>query len=340
MLAIFDERQLLHRPLTRIAGGELRPSPEQPERIAALLSGLEAAGIAVQPPHERSFEIIAAVHDRDYLTFLQTGFQAWRELPGAGPELRSSVHPSRHMSRLPRDLLGRAGFYQADASCVLVEGTWEAARASANTAVDAMTRVLEGERSAYALCRPPGHHAYRDQAGGFCYLNNTAIAANLAASQEARAAIVHVDVHHGNGTQALFYNRRDVLTVSVHGDPAHLYPYYAGYSDETGAGHGEGHNLNLPVPLMSGTEAYLAAVTKACEAVRQFSPDILIIALGLDASKDDPFACMAVDETGFRRMGEMLAALTCPTLIVQEGGYPSPTLGSSLAAFLGGFAGR
>ncbi|WP_217578683.1 histone deacetylase family protein [Mesorhizobium sp. GbtcB19] len=340
MLAIFDERQLLHRPLTRIAGGELKPNPEQPERIAALLSGLEEAGIAVQPPHEHSFDTIAAVHDRDYLAFLQTGFQAWRELPDAGPELRSSVHPSRHMSRLPRDLLGRAGFYQADASCVLVEGTWEAARASANTAVDAMTRVLAGERSAYALCRPPGHHAYRDQAGGFCYLNNTAIAANLAASQDARVAIVDVDVHHGNGTQALFYNRRDVLTVSVHGDPAHLYPYYAGYADEIGAGCGEAHNLNLPVPLMSGTESYLAAVSKACEAARQFSPDILIIALGLDASKDDPFACMAVDETGFRRMGEMLAALKRPTLIVQEGGYPSPALGSLLAAFLSGFAGR
>ncbi|TPN85621.1 histone deacetylase family protein [Mesorhizobium sp. CU2] len=340
MLAIFDERQFLHRPLTRIAGGELKRSPEQPERIAALLHGLDEAGIAVQPPREHPIDAIAAMHDRDYLAFLETGFQAWRQLPGAGPELRSSVHPSRHMSRLPQDLLGRAGFYQADASCVLVEGTWEAARASANTAVDAMARVLAGEDAAYALCRPPGHHAYRDQAGGFCYLNNAAIAANLAASQDARVAIVDVDVHHGNGTQALFYNRRDVLTVSVHGDPAHLYPYYAGYADEIGAGYAEGYNLNLPVPLMSGTEAYLAAVAKAYEAVRQFSPDVLIIALGLDASKDDPFACMAVDETGFRRMGEMLAALRHPTLIVQEGGYPSPTLADSLAAFLNGFVGH
>ncbi|MBZ9719678.1 histone deacetylase family protein [Mesorhizobium sp. AD1-1] len=337
MLAIFDERQFLHRPLTRIAGGALKENPERPERITALLSGLERAGIAAQAPGEHPLDAIAAMHDRDYLAFLRTGFKAWRALPGSGPELRSSVHPSRHMGRLPRDLLGRAGFYQADASCVLVEGTWEAARASANTALDAMMRVLAGESSAYALCRPPGHHAYRDQAGGFCYLNNTAIAANWAASQGARVAIIDVDVHHGNGTQALFYDRKDVLTVSVHGDPAWLYPYYAGYADETGAGVGEGFNLNLPVPLMSGSEAYLAAVARGCEAVRQFSPDIVVVALGLDASRDDPFACMAVDDSGFHRMGEILGGLSRATLIVQEGGYPSPTLALSLAAFLKGF---
>ncbi|MBN9220532.1 MAG: histone deacetylase family protein [Mesorhizobium sp.] len=337
MLAIFDERQFLHRPLTRIAGGMLKPNPEQPERITALLAGLEMAAVAVQPPREHPFDAIAAMHDAGYLDFLRTGFEAWRALPGTGPELRSSVHPSRHMGRLPSDLLGRAGFYQADASCVLVEGTWEAARASANTALDAMVRVLAGEAAAYALCRPPGHHAYRDQAGGFCYLNNTAIAANWAASQGQRVAVVDVDVHHGNGTQALFYDRRDVLTVSVHGDPAWLYPYYAGYADETGTGPGEGFNLNLPVALKSGSEAYLAAVSKGCEAVRRFSPDVLVIALGLDASSDDPFACMDVDEAGFRKMGESLGALSRSTLIVQEGGYPSPTLGTLLAAFISGF---
>ena len=337
MLAIFDERQHLHRPLTRIAGGVLQPNPEQPERITALLGGLDSAGVAVQAPRQHPLDAIAAVHDSGYLAFLRTGFQAWRALPGSGPELRSSVHPSRHMGRLPQDLLGRAGFYHADVSCVLVEGTWEAALASANTAVDAMTRVLAGKDAVYALCRPPGHHAYRDQAGGFCYLNNTAIAASLAASRGARVAIVDVDVHHGNGTQALFYDRPEVLTVSAHGDPARLYPYYAGYADEIGAGLGTGCNLNLPVPLLSDSDAYLVAVATGCEAVRRFSPDILIVALGLDASRDDPFACMAVDEPGFRRMGELLGGLHLPTLIVQEGGYPSPTLGASLAAFLTGF---
>lgn len=340
MLAIFDERQFLHRPLTRLAGGALEQNPEQPVRITALLSGLERLAISVQPPGDHAFGAIATVHDPDYLAFLRTGFEAWRALPGTGPELRSSVHAGRHMGRLPRDLLGRAGFYQADASCVLVEGTWEAARASANTALDAMKRVISGESAVYALCRPPGHHAYRDQAGGFCYLNNTAIAANWAASQGARVAIIDVDVHHGNGTQAIFYDRRDVLTVSVHGDPAWLYPYYAGYADETGAGSGEDFNLNLPVPPMSNSEAYLAAVARGCDAVRRFSPNILIVALGLDASRDDPFACMAVDEDGFRRMGDTLATLSRPTVIVQEGGYPSPSLGASLAAFLEAFTAR
>jgi acetoin utilization deacetylase AcuC-like enzyme len=296
-------------------------------------------GIAVQTPTEHPFDAVTSVHAADYLAFLQHGFEAWRKLPNAGPELRSSVHPNRYMSRLPNDLLGRAGYFQADASCVLVSGTWEAARASANTAFDAMVKVLAGERSCYALCRPPGHHAYRDQAGGFCYLNNAAIAADWAASQGARVAIVDIDVHHGNGTQALFYNRSDVLTVSVHGDPAYLYPYYAGYPDETGAGLGEGFNLNLPMPLMSGNAAYLATIGKACDAVRQFSPDIVVVALGLDASKDDPFACMTVDERGFHDAGRLLGGLLVPALIVQEGGYPSPSLENSFCAFVAGFRG-
>lgn len=337
MLAIFDERQCLHRPLTRVAGGILKPNPEQPERVTMLLEGLEAFGATVVAPEEHGPDAVQAIHDPDYLAFLQHGFDAWCRVPGNGPELRSSVHPNAYMNRRPDDLLGRAGYYQADSGCVLVEGTWEAVRASANTAIDAMLRVQSGEGMVYALCRPPGHHAYSDKAGGFCYLNNTAIAANLAATQGARVAVIDVDVHHGNGTQTIFYHRNDVLTVSVHGDPAHLYPYYAGYPDEIGENAGEGFNLNLPVPLMSGNEVYLEAVATACCTVRDFSPDIVVVALGLDASTDDPFACMAVDGDGFARMGALLGELRTRTLIVQEGGYPSASLARSLGAFLEGF---
>lgn len=339
MLAIYDDRQILHRPLTRIGGGTLRPNPEQPERISMLLEGLHSIGARVIPPRDHGMGPIEATHDAGYLDFLENGFSAWSSIAGNGPEMRSSVHPNSYMNRLPEDILGRTGYYQSDASCVMLADTWTSVRASANSALDAMAWLLAGETKVYALCRPPGHHAYADKAGGFCYLNNTAIAANLAASSGRRVAIIDVDVHHGNGTQALFYTCRDILTVSVHGDPAHLYPFYAGYADETGEGDGAGLNVNLPLPLMSGNDVYLDAVKAAVSRTRAFAPDILIIALGLDASAEDPFACMQVNESGFARMGHSVASLKLPTLIVQEGGYPSPALAASLAAFLKGFVG-
>lgn len=339
MLAIFDDRQLLHRPLTRLAGGRLVPNPEQPERIELLKQGLEAFGAKLSTPVAHGDQPIAAIHDADYLDFLRNGFSEWKKSPANGPEMRASVHPTVHMNRKPVDLLGRVGYFQADASCVLLDGSWEAIGASANTAIDAMARILAGERAVYALCRPPGHHAYADKAGGFCYLNNAAVAAQLATDQGARVAIVDIDVHHGNGTQTIFYHRADVLTVSVHGDPAHLYPFYCGYADENGTGEGSGFNRNIPLALFSDSDAYLAAVNAACETAEEFSPDILIVGLGLDASSADPFACMAVDDDGFKRIGSRLAKAGMPTLLVQEGGYPSPHLPVLLENFLVGFSG-
>ncbi|WP_432349016.1 histone deacetylase family protein (plasmid) [Shinella yambaruensis] len=338
MLAIHDERQALHRPLTRIAGGVLKPNLEVPERIALLREGLALAGIDVVAPAGDDEGLIRALHDAGYLDFLENGFAAWRAIPGNGPELRSSIHPNTYMNRRPDDLLGRAGFYQADAGCVLVEGTWQAARASALTALDAAARVLEGEGMVYALCRPPGHHAYRDKAGGFCYLNNSALAAERAVLAGRRVAILDIDVHHGNGTQTMFYDRGDVLTLSVHGDPAYLYPYYAGYADEAGTGAGAGRNRNFPLPLGSDGAAYRAAVRAACDEVRRFGADFLVLALGLDASVNDPFACMTVNDEDFARIAEDISDLRIPTVIVQEGGYVSPFLAGTLAAFLSGIS--
>ncbi|WP_312795021.1 histone deacetylase family protein [Tianweitania sp.] len=339
MLAICDDRQALHRPLTRLSGGRLAPNPEQPERIDLLKQGLSEAGVKVLAPLQHGGAAIASVHDADYLDFLQNGFAEWKKSPANGPEMRASVHPTVRMNRKPLDILGRTGYFHADASCVMLDGTWEAVRASANTAVDAMLRVLSGEDKdrAYALCRPPGHHAYADKAGGFCYLNNTAIAAQLAAAQGLRVAIVDLDVHHGNGTQSIFYDRAEVLTLSVHGDPAYLYPFYSGYADEEGEGAGLGFNRNFPVSLMSDSRTYLAAVESACEAASNFAPDVVIVALGLDASASDPFACMNVHDDGFKHMGKLLSGLARKTLVVQEGGYPSPSLPTLLANFLTGF---
>lgn len=340
MLAIYDPRQELHRPLTRLANGVFEPNLERAERVEALQRTLSRMSISTTAPRDFGEAILKTVHDADYLDFLTTGYDIWKSMPGTGPELRVSAHPNAYMNRLPRNFIGRAGYYQADAGCVILDGTWQAVRASAMTAIEAATHVASGAPAAYALCRPPGHHAYKDKAGGFCYVNNTALAAEVARTKAGRVAILDIDVHHGNGTQGIFYDRGDVFHVSIHGDPADLYPFYAGYADERGQGAGEGANLNLPMPLFSDSNAYRAAVENALAAIADFGADILILALGLDASTEDPFACMQVDRSGFARMGELIGATRLPTVIVQEGGYLSPELEFSFEAFLTGFMQR
>jgi acetoin utilization deacetylase AcuC-like enzyme len=197
--------------------------------------------------------------------------------------------------------------------------------------------ALDGEDAAYALCRPPGHHAYRDLAGGFCFLNNSAIAAAHLRLKHERVAILDVDVHHGNGTQGIFYERGDVLTVSIHADPASFYPFVWGYAHERGAGAGLGANLNIPLPIGTGDEGYLQALGTAKAMIEAFAPGALVIALGLDASEHDPLAGLAVTTNGFRRVGQAIAALKLPTVFVQEGGYLSDILGMNLTAALAGF---
>jgi acetoin utilization deacetylase AcuC-like enzyme len=225
----------------------------------------------------------------------------------------------------------------ADTACPLTAASWPAIQASANTAVHAAELVMRGERAAYALCRPPGHHAYADMAGGFCYLNNTAIAAQHLRRQAARVAVVDVDLHHGNGTQGIFYARADVLTVSVHAETTNFYPFFWGYADEHGEGPGAGFNLNLPLALGSGDAAFLAALDAGLERVRAFKPEALVVALGLDAYEGDPLAGLAVSTDGFREIARRLSGLNLPTVLAQEGGYPSDDLGRNLASFLDGF---
>jgi acetoin utilization deacetylase AcuC-like enzyme len=337
MITYFHPAELGHHVRTRLHGGALVEALETPGRLSALVEAAKTCTDGFVEPGPADMELIGEVHDAAYLDFLRTGFAAWKSRFPQAIELRPSLHPNAYMRRLPDDLLGRAGYYIADAASVLLEDTYEATIASAASAIDATAKVVSGEVVAYALCRPPGHHAYRDMACGYCFLNNAAIAATLARRSAARVTILDVDVHHGNGTQAIFYDRADVQTISIHADPQSTYPFYAGYADERGAGAGEGFNLNLPVAAGSGDDAYLAAVKAGIEAAEKFSPDILVLALGLDASEADPFACMKVTADGFARMGEMLGAMKRPTVIIQEGGYPSPVLGETLIRFMGGF---
>jgi acetoin utilization deacetylase AcuC-like enzyme len=224
-----------------------------------------------------------------------------------------------------------------DTSCPISAATWGSALASAGSALHAADLVLGGARAAYALCRPPGHHAFAELAGGFCYLNNSAIAAERLANAGRRMAVLDIDLHHGNGTQGLFYARGDVLTVSIHADPVRFYPFFWGYAGETGEDEGEGANLNLPLARGTGDAGFLAALDTALARIAAFGADTLVLALGLDAHEDDPFAGLAVTTPGFARIGGAIAALSLPTVIVQEGGYLCPALGDNLEAVLKGF---
>jgi acetoin utilization deacetylase AcuC-like enzyme len=207
------------------------------------------------------------------------------------------------------------------------------------TAAHAARQVLGGDAACYALSRPPGHHASQDLAGGFCYLNNSAIAAQQLLTKFQRVAIVDVDVHHGNGTQRIFYERDDVLTVSMHADPIRFYPFFWGYENETGKGRGEGFNINRPLPRGTGDAEYLAVLDDALNAVSDFAPEAVVVALGLDAHASDPFRGMTITTGGFAAIGELLSSINLPTVIVQEGGYLSAELGDNLVSFLRGFRG-
>jgi len=337
MFVVYDDTQSLHAPQTRLTGGTLAPALEVPERAGILLQAALDAGCRHKSPADRGDTPIRKVHTLDYLTFLRSGFAEWARMQPGSAEMRASLHANAYMARPPRSLLGRAGLYLSDAASVLTEGSWQAIYASAQTALEGAALIVAGERAAYALCRPPGHHAYANMACGYCYLNNAAIAAETLRERFGRVAILDIDVHHGNGTQEIFWRRNDVFVTSVHADPADIFPFYAGYLDERGGDDGTGANLNFPVSSGSGDEVYLGAVERACAAVVRSGAQAVVLSLGLDASAEDPFACMRVSPQGFSAMGRLVQGIGRPTLLLQEGGYLSPALGSNLRAFLDGF---
>ena len=337
MKAIFDERQWAHDPKHFMANGRLAANPEQPQRIEELTRGARAAGCDFLAPADHGAGPIAEIHSPEYLSFLETIHDRWLRTEGASDEVIPNVHPDRRTASYPSSAAGQAGFHQADTSCPIAAGTWQSAYWSAQSALSAVDRVLGGDRQAYALCRPPGHHAFGDLAGGFCFLNNSAIAAQALLRAGHRPAILDIDVHHGNGTQGIFYHRRDVLTVSIHADPARFYPFYWGHAAERGEGEGMGYNLNLPLPRGTEDMDYLAALDAALARIRSFGADVLVLALGLDAHENDPFHGFKVTTPGFASIASAIAGLDLPAVIVQEGGYLSSDLGDNLTSFLNGY---
>ena len=329
-----------HDPDRFTTPGDPRRYWEVPARADALGKAIIEYGLATRPATDHGLGPIERIHDPDYLSFLKTAFDRYQALPGSAPILRAQAYAVRHQAHRPEAVAGQAGWYLSSASAPIVAATWQAAQGSAHAAIDAADAVLAGEPMPYALCRPPGHHAHTDMAGGFCYLNNAAIAAQrLLDADTGPVAILDFDVHHGNGTQQIFYRRDDVFYVSVHGDPATLYPWFAGYADETGAGRGLGWNLNLPLPPGAENPAFNAAVTQAIEAIVAKHPAALIVSVGFDAQAGDPAANLAVNSAGFQAVGRQIAATGLPTVLIQEGGYLIERLGANLTAFLTGLGG-
>jgi acetoin utilization deacetylase AcuC-like enzyme len=340
MKAFFAEEQKRHDPKGFLSSGAPKPNPEQPARADRLLAGAKAAGCEIARPKDYGQGPIAAVHTPEYLEFLEHIFERWQRIEGASAEVVPNIHPLARDGSYPASAVGQAGYHMADTSCPVSADTWDSARWSAWSAVAASEAVAAGSAAAYALCRPPGHHAFADVAGGFCYFNNSAIAAQCLRKTAARVAILDVDLHHGNGTQGVFYARGDVLTVSIHADPVRFYPFFWGHADERGQGPGLGYNLNLPLPRKTSDEGFLEALSAGIRRVRAFAPEALVVALGLDAYEGDPFGGLSVTTPGFARIGEAIAGLKLPTVIVQEGGYLCDELGDNLASFLGGFGNR
>lgn len=337
MKAVYTELHRSHDPQFFLVRGVVKRTTEQPERADRLLAGLKAGKHRLVEPTVFGQGPRARVHSAEYLSFLADAWDAWSALGDAGSEMIANMHPVRNAGTYPTHIVGRLGWHTVDTACPIGPGTWAAACAATDVAATAAQLILDGEDAAYALCRPPGHHAYRDLAGGFCFLNNSAIAAAHLRLKHERVAILDVDVHHGNGTQGIFYERGDVLTVSIHADPASFYPFVWGYAHERGAGAGLGANLNIPLPIGTGDEGYLQALGAAQEIIEAFAPGALVVALGLDASAHDPLAGLAVTTNGFRRIGQAIAPLGLPTVFVQEGGYLSDILGINLTAALAGF---
>jgi acetoin utilization deacetylase AcuC-like enzyme len=340
MYTVYNERHKLHNPEGVLAEGHPLDSWEVPARAEAILEAITQAGLGpVVEPVDHGLAPIAAVHDAGYLDFLQSAYEDSAAYFGEAGPVFTWTFASRHAARRPRGFLGLKGYYSFGWGSPILGGTWTAAYWSAQCALTGADRVRAGEPLAYGLCRPPGHHAAADLFGGYCYLNNAAIAARYLAGEEGRVAVLDVDYHHGNGTQLVFYDDPSVFYASLHVDPDEDYPYYWGGVDEVGGGAGAGTNRNWPLPRGTGDGDYLLALDEALAAIRHFSPGYLVVSAGFDVVEGDPEGGMAISGEGLRQIGQRIGALDIPTLVVQEGGYLVNDLGENAVIFLQGVAG-
>ena len=332
MRSYFDPRQLGHAPVSELHNGAFAPHAETPERARSILRAIGDTA----PPTDHGEGPLSAVHAPDYLAFLKTAFAEW-QAAGRPGEAGGYTWPVVRRRPLALERIeAKLGRYSFDAATPIGPATWEASYWNAQVALSALDDVLAGD-TAFALCRPPGHHAGADYLGGYCYLNTAAIAAEAATRAGRRTAILDIDYHHGNGTQDIFYVRGDIFFASIHADPRTDYPFFWGHADERGEDAGEGATLNLPLAQGTALPAYEAALGAALDAVAGFAPDFLVVSFGADTFEGDPISGFALRTVDYPPIARRIASTRLPTLIVMEGGYAVDALGENVAAFLSGF---
>ena len=325
------------------------PANEVAERAERIRTVLEAdGGFTVEPPSDHGEGPITDVHDPGLVRFLAEAYAQMLREGVVRPAVVAEAFNVRGLTEgmpAPAErrlaISGRTGFWAFDTSTPIVAGSYDAARSAVDVALTTADLVLAGERAAYGLCRPPGHHAARSMYGGYCFFNNAAIAAEaIVRATGERVAILDVDYHHGNGTQQIFWRRGDVLYVSIHADPDRQYPFYLGRADETGEGPGAGANLNIPMPAGTTNELYLEAIDRALEAISATSGSVIVVSLGFDTYGRDPIGDFALTTEVYHEVGRRVAAIGRRLVILQEGGYHRPSLGENARAWLRGAEGR
>jgi acetoin utilization deacetylase AcuC-like enzyme len=344
MHIFYNPDHAVHQGKLEMYRGRMVPCHEVPQRQDQVLAALQARALGpLQTPSRFDDALLQRIHSPRYLQFLQTAWQQWLALDPANAALDAipSVWPTRgfRTDLEPENFAARMGLYSFDAGTPLTAGTWQAARSGADCALSAAAHIANGGRAAFVLSRPPGHHAGADFFGGYCFLNNAALAAQyLRDSGLERVAVLDVDYHHGNGTQAIFYERADVFFASIHGDPRTEYPFFLGHADECGQGAGLGFNLNLPLPRGSDYARWSEALELALEAIAEYGAQALVVSLGVDTFAGDPISGFALQSQDYLRMGERIAHAGLPTVLVFEGGYAVDAVGVNVANVLQAFA--
>ena len=341
---ITSDEHRSHDPEFDIYSGSLVPRFEVPQRVDCIVQALDGQGFVTADPTSHGMAPILRVHNPDLVDFLSTAWKGYiEEIPNPQAVIAETfIHPglveSMPVGRPPlTNVYGRLGWFCFDTSSPLSEGSWSAALASVDIALSGVDRILGGEPLVYSLCRPPGHHATRSAFGGFCLLNNAAVAAQaLIDAGAGRVTVLDVDAHHGNGTQQIFYRRGDVQVVSIHMDPDQNYPWFVGRAHERGEGPGAGANFNVPLPLGTAGDRYLAELATAVDAVAAFDPEYVVVSLGVDPADGDPTAGLCLTTADFAGVGAALAAIERPMLVVQEGGYQLHRVGADVRAFFDG----
>jgi acetoin utilization deacetylase AcuC-like enzyme len=343
MITYFNHLHSQHQGKLEMFRGELVPCFEVPARVDHVLAELKKRKLgAILPPEPFDDSALKGVHSQRYLDFLAGAWDEWVALDPANAKRDAlpSVWPVRTLRSdvLPANFAARMGLFSMDAGTPLTDGTWDAARAGADCALSAALAVAGGERAAFALTRPPGHHAGADFFGGYCFLNNAALAAQALRDQGVeRVAVLDIDYHHGNGTQAIFYERADVYFTSIHGDPHTEYPFYLGYADELGAGAGLGFNRNFPLPRGTGFDAWLVTLQQALSGIAEYGAQALVVSLGMDTFVGDPISGFALQSADYLQVGAALTQAGLPTVFVFEGGYAVAEVGVNAINVLQGF---